>query len=372
MISSLVARKLGDVCTLQRGFDLPTRDRVSGAFPLVSSSGIIDTHHEGPIKAPGVVTGRSGSIGNLFYVKEDFWPLNTTLYVRDFHGNDPRFVYHLLYQFDLKRFAGGTGVPTLNRNDVHDVIVHVPNSVGEQQRIVAILDEAFDGIATAKANAEKNLQNANRLFGSYLQSAFGQNEEQVELLQVATDISDGDHSPPPKSASGVPFITISNIDKASRRINFDDTFTVSAEYFAKLKPNRKPKRGDVLYTVTGSFGIPVLVDHDNEFCFQRHIGLVRPNANTDSRWLNYALLSPHVLSQANARATGTAQKTVSLSVLRSILVPKVPLKTQRIVAAKLVELEVETQRLESLYQQKLTALDELKKSLLHEAFRGRL
>ena len=271
----------------------------------------------------------------------------------------------------MAKLQKGASYPAVTDGEVRNQKISYP-AVGEQQRIVAILDEAFDGIATTKANAEKNLRNANHLFGSYLQSVFGQNEEQVELSQVTTDISDGDHSPPPKSTSGVPFITISNIDKATRRINFDDTFTVSAEYFAKLKPNRKPRRGDVLYTVTGSLGIPVLVDHDSEFCFQRHIGLVRPNASTDSRWLNYALLSPHVLAQANSRATGTAQKTVSLSVLRSILVPKVVLKTQRIVASRLAELEFETQRLESLYQQKLTALAELKKSLLHEAFSGRL
>ena len=286
-----------------------------------------------------------------------------------------RFLFYFLFtdsfSGEMAKLQKGASYPAVTDGEVRNQKISYP-AVGEQQRIVAILDEAFDGIATTKANAEKNLRNANHLFGSYLQSVFGQNEEQVELSQVTTDISDGDHSPPPKSTSGVPFITISNIDKATRRINFDDTFTVSAEYFAKLKPNRKPRRGDVLYTVTGSLGIPVLVDHDSEFCFQRHIGLVRPNASTDSRWLNYALLSPHVLAQANSRATGTAQKTVSLSVLRSILVPKVVLKTQRIVASRLAELEFETQRLESLYQQKLTALAELKKSLLHEAFSGRL
>jgi EcoEI R protein C-terminal/Type I restriction modification DNA specificity domain len=103
-------KKLGDAATLQRGFDLPTQDRVSGTVPLVSSSGIIDTHHKSAVRGPGVVTGRSGSIGNIFFIEEDFWPLNTTLYVKDFHGNDPRFVFHLLKHFDLNRFATGSGV----------------------------------------------------------------------------------------------------------------------------------------------------------------------------------------------------------------------------------------------------------------------
>src|SRR5690606_35053565 len=105
------------------------------------------------VPGPGVVTGRSGSIGNVFFIEEDFWPLNTVLYIKDFHGNDPRFIYHLLRHFDLKRFATGTGVPTLNRNFVHDEPVIIPTSVAEQQRIVGLLDEAFEGLATAKANA---------------------------------------------------------------------------------------------------------------------------------------------------------------------------------------------------------------------------
>ncbi|MDA8430301.1 MAG: restriction endonuclease subunit S [Geobacteraceae bacterium] len=79
-------KKLGDVATLQRGFDLPTQDRVAGDFPIVSSSGVIDTHHKSAVRGTGVVTGRSGSIGNVFFIEEDYWPLNTVLYVKDFHG----------------------------------------------------------------------------------------------------------------------------------------------------------------------------------------------------------------------------------------------------------------------------------------------
>src|SRR5579863_8852429 len=167
------AKKLGDVATLQRGFDLPSQERIAGNFPLVSSSGISDTHHKSAVRGPGVVTGRSGSIGNVFFIEEDFWPLNTVLYVKDFHGNDPRFVFHLLNKFDLRRFASGAGVPTLNRNFVHGEFVGIP-PLPEQKRIVGILDKAFESIAAAKANAEKNLQNARALFESHLQSVFTQ------------------------------------------------------------------------------------------------------------------------------------------------------------------------------------------------------
>ncbi len=252
-------------------------------------------------------------------------------------------------------------------------LVAYPLLQSEQHRIVAILDEAFDGIATARTNAEKNLQNARALFESHLQMVFETNGRRVRISELATDVTDGDHSPPPKAPSGIPFITISDINKRTRSIDFSNTFSVTLEYFRNLKPNKKPKRGDVLYTVTGAtLGIPVLVKEDAEFCFQRHIGLIRPKPDTDSIWLSYALLSPQVFRQATVGSTGTAQKTVSLAVLRSIEVPLISLAEQQEVAAKLDSLFSETQRLESICQQKLTALDNLKKSLLHQAFSGQL
>ena len=243
----------------------------------------------------------------------------------------------------------------------------------EQQRIVGILDETFDGIATAKANAEKNLQNARALFESHLQSVFTRRPDEVTLSELARNVTDGDHSPPPKAPTGVPFITISDIVKRTREIDFSNTFKVPVEYFLNLKANKKPRVGDILYTVTGAtLGIPVLVREQRDFCFQRHIGLIRPKPDTDSAWLTYALLSPQVFRQATIGSTGAAQKTVSLNVLRGLKVPKLALAEQKRIAARLDTLSEETQRLASLYEHKLTALEALKKSMLHQAFSGQL
>lgn len=254
------------------------------------------------------------------------------------------------------------------------VIVPIP-TLEEQHRIVTLLDEAFADIATAKANAEKNLQNARELFNSHLDAIVvhaQENGEIAALSELATDITDGDHMPPPKVEHGLPFITIGNIDKQTRTIDFADTFKVPREYFDALKANKKPMRGDVLYTVTGSFGIPVLVEDDAEFCFQRHIGLIRPKAAVDSTWLHYLLQSPQVFNQAADGATGTAQKTVSLKVLRNLQVPRISPKDQLAYVETLRSVEAECRRLETIYRQKLTALDDLKKSLLHQAFSGQL
>lgn len=316
----------------------------------------------------------------LFDLKKgDFSFSNFTSAIRviDPKTLDSRYLHKFLHWTYLSGVTEGmqshsTGIRNLDSESYKGIVIPIPPLL-EQRRIVGILDEAFDGIATAKANAEKNLQNAHALFESHLKCVFDGEGECVRLSELCADITDGDHSPPPKANSGVPFITISDIVKPTRTISFANTFFVPRKYFQNLKPNKKPKMGDVLYTVTGAtLGIPVLVRQDTEFCFQRHIGLIRPKPDTDSVWLSYALLSPQVFGQATSGSTGAAQKTVSLGVLRSIVLPKVPISRQRAIATKMDALTSETQRLESIYRHKLGALEELKKSLLHEAFDGRL
>lgn len=114
---------LNEFILLQRGFDLPQSDRISGDIPVVASTGVAGFHNEYKVDAPGVVIGRSGSIGGGQYIKEKFWPLNTTLWVKDFKGHDARYVYYLLKSIDFHRFNVGTGVPTLNRNHLSSVLV---------------------------------------------------------------------------------------------------------------------------------------------------------------------------------------------------------------------------------------------------------
>ena len=143
---------LGNVLELKRGYDLPRRHRTTGTVPVVSSSGATDTHGEARVKGPGVVTGRYGNIGEVFFVSSDFWPLNTTLYVRDFKGNDPGFISHFLRGLDFDAHSGKTAVPGVNRNHLHRTTVVFPPDIGEQRAIAAILssvDEALEKSASA-------------------------------------------------------------------------------------------------------------------------------------------------------------------------------------------------------------------------------
>ncbi len=117
---------VGDLFTLQRGFDLPEQNRQIGEFPIVTASGINAMHFEYKVTAPGVTTGRSGTIGEVFYIDSDFWPLNTSLFVKEFKVGGPLFAYYFLKTMDLAGLNSGSAVPTLNRNDVHAVDTFIP------------------------------------------------------------------------------------------------------------------------------------------------------------------------------------------------------------------------------------------------------
>lgn len=133
---------LGEVLTLQRGFDLPQRIRKPGPYPVVSSSGVTGSHDDAKVQPPGVVVGRYGSLGSVHWVTTPFWPLNTALWVRDFKGADERYVSYLL---QTVTYDGSTAsaVPGVNRNHLHGLPVRIPEDPSTQRRIAAVLS-AFD------------------------------------------------------------------------------------------------------------------------------------------------------------------------------------------------------------------------------------
>lgn len=132
-------RPFAEVAKLQRGFDLPVHSRRDGDVVVMSSSGPHGTHDVAQARGPGVVTGRSGTIGIVHYVEKDFWPLNTTLWVRDFKGNSPKYIRYLLQTMRLVNHAGGSTVPSLNRNVLDGVLVYAPTRK-EQDDIADLLE----------------------------------------------------------------------------------------------------------------------------------------------------------------------------------------------------------------------------------------
>lgn len=171
----LKLHRFDEICQLQRGFDLPTRLRKHGIFPLVSSNGITDKINLVKVKSPGVVTGRSGTIGKVHFITEDFWPLNTSLYVKNFFENDEKCIYYFLRSFDLNKYKSGAGVPTLNRNNVHSKQVYFPDSITKQKEIVKKLDELSEQTKKLEGNYKQKLLLLDELKKSVLQKAFSGN-----------------------------------------------------------------------------------------------------------------------------------------------------------------------------------------------------
>ena len=134
-------QRLGEFAPLQRGFDLPTTQIKSGKYPVVYSNGILNYHECYQVKGPGVVTGRSGTIGRVTFVSDHYWPHNTSLWVTNFKGNDPKFVFYLYSRLNFERFSSGSGVPTLNRNDLHALDIFIPNELEEQVAISTVLSD---------------------------------------------------------------------------------------------------------------------------------------------------------------------------------------------------------------------------------------
>ena len=186
----------------------------------------------------------------------------------------------------------------------------------------------------------------------------------VKLKDCCHSISDGDHLPPPKSDSGVPFVTIANID-ATNHIDFGNTMFVPYEYYNNLNDIRKAKFNDILYSVVGSFGKPVLIKENKPFAFQRHIAILRPNNGiVDSRFLYYVMLSRDFYMQADTVAIGAAQRTISLTALRNMEVELPSMEIQHRIATIL-------SRYDSLienYQKQIKLLEEAAQRLYKEWF----
>ncbi|HBP52985.1 MAG TPA: type I restriction endonuclease subunit S [Synechococcus sp. UBA8638] len=157
---------LGDVVTLKRGYDLPKKMRKGGNVPVVSSSGVSDYHNVAMVKAPGVVTGRYGTIGNVYYIQQDFFPLNTSLYVQDFKGNDPRFISYYLKTIDYLSCSDKAAVPGVNRNHLHLLKARIP-PLPEQKAIAHVLGTLDDKIELNRQMNETLEAMAKALFKSW-------------------------------------------------------------------------------------------------------------------------------------------------------------------------------------------------------------
>jgi type I restriction enzyme, S subunit len=307
-----------------------------------------------------------------------FSNFTSALRVRDHESLDFRFLHKFLHWAYLSGVTEGmqshsTGIRNLDGDAYKAIEITFPN-LAEQKRIVGILDEALDGIATAKANAAKNLQNARALFESHLQSVFTQRGEGWVDTTIGHDIRFIDYrgKTPTKTESGLRLITAKNV-KMGYVQETPMEFVAPSSYEAWMTRGI-PRPGDVLFTTEAPLANVAQLDTDERVVFAQRIIIMQPDTTRlDSTFLKYLLLSPPVQQRIHIKGTGATVKGIKASLLKTVEISfPSSLTRQREIVAELDSLRKETQRLEYIYQQRLAALEELKKSLLHRAFTARL
>jgi len=356
---------LGNVATLQRGYDLPYRQRKPGTVPIVTSSGIGDTHSESRVAGPGVVTGRYGTIGEVFYIRTDFWPLNTTLYVKDFHGNDPLFVSYLLRTIDFHSHSGKSGVPGVNRNDLHELVVHLP-PLAEQEAIAEALSdadaliEALAGVIAKKRQIKQGaMQALLRPKDGWLAIKLGSLGAFLKGSGVRKDDSLSGDLP---------------------CVRYGEIYTKHKDYikafYSWISPTvaataRRLKFGDVLFAGSGEtkeeIGKCVAFVDDIEAYAGGDVVILRPE-KANSMFLGYYLNTVSINRQKASKGQGDAVVHISSAALADIDLMLPPLPEQTAIAAILSDMDAEIAALEA----KLVKARQVKQGMMQELLTGRI
>ena len=296
------------------------------------------------------------------------------------HSLDKEWLYYFLSRETFRiegaaRMSGAVGHKRVSKEFIETYPIPVP-PLPEQKRIVTILDEAFDSIATAKANAEKNLQNARTLFESHLQSVFTQRGEgwkRLRIEEACESIMDCVNKTAPKVEGPTPFKMIRTTNVRNGQVNLESVYYVTEEVFRIWTRRQVPKYGDVILTREAPMGeVGMLLSYDHVFLGQRLVSYRVDPAILDNRFLLYAFQSADIQGQIHALASGSTVQHMRVPESKNLQLSLPSRSKQYEIVIQLDYLRTETHRLESIYKQKSIALDSLKKSLLDQTFTGQL
>lgn len=246
--------KVGDVFELKRGYDITQKEQKAGEIPVISSSGITSFHNKYKVEGPAVITGRKGTLGKVYYVDENCWPHDTTLWVSDFKGNNKRYVYYLLKQIDLKRYDVGGANPTLNRNHVHKLNITYTPDISHQQKIVDKLSAYDLMIENNLKRIEKLVEVVDVVYKEWFINFRFPGYEKYEFV-------DGN----PKGWS------VKNI--------------VDSEYFSLIKENIAPFKGEKNYFATGDIKGIFIEKEGQKISWENKPSRAKKQAEKSSVWV---------------------------------------------------------------------------------------
>lgn len=317
---------LGTLINLKRGYDLPSQSRILGDIPIYSSSGVSGYHRAKMCDGPGVITGRYGTIGQIFFSRSPYWPLNTTLYVQNFKGNDELFVYYFLKQVDWEKYSDKSAVPGVNRNDVHqEEVKFLP--FPEQKAIAAVLsglDNKIDLLHRQNATLEAM---AETLFRQWFVVNAKEKWEEVSITDLF-EVRDGTHDSPKQTKTGKTLITSKHI--LDGRLDVSKAYLISEDDFNKVNQRSKVDTGDILFSMIGTIGLLYWEQSLPIDYAIKNIGLFKTSQNPD--WSVYTYLwlkSPAGRQFIDEHKSGSTQEYVALGSLRSIPFQKPPIEILR-------------------------------------------
>lgn len=323
------------------------------------------------------------TLGRLAFAGRDLFTNEAIAALTIFNERElsKKYLFYFLHFFDWVKAAENDvklkGM-TLNKAKLKEMDVHFPKSLAEQERIVGLLDRAFEGLATSKANAKKNLRNARALFESCLQSVFAQRRKgwADKMLGDVCQFENGDRGKnyPNRNEyveSGIPWINTGHI-QPDGTLSQDEMNFISRKKYESLRSG-KIQPGDLVYCLRGAtLGKTALVDPLTEGAVASSLVIIRPGKLVDSRFLYSFLTSPLGQGLIKGFENGAAQPNLGAKSVAKYPISLPTLAEQKQMVAKLNELREETQHLAGLYERKLSALDALKRSLMHQAFSGKL
>ncbi|MBN2433739.1 MAG: restriction endonuclease subunit S [Spirochaetes bacterium] len=321
MMSKWLKTKLDNVLTLQRGFDITKKEQKEGSIPIVSSSGISSYHNEYKVNGPGVITGRKGTLGKVHYVEGNYWPHDTTLWVKDFKGNHSRFIYYYLLLMKLETYDVGASNPTLNRNHLHKLDILWP-PLPIQKKIAAILsayDELIENNNRRIAILEKM---AEEIYKEWFVRLRFPGHEKVKIVKGVPEgwevKSIGEIV---DFLSGFSFKSDSYLSDAKYGIvtikNVQDGFFVNKcsdyidDYPSNMKSHCKLNTGDVLMSLTGNVGRVCHVIGDN-FLLNQRVAKLEGKFNYSSQFIYYTFRNKSMVQLIENLSLGsTAQMNLS-------------------------------------------------------------
>lgn len=368
--------RLKDVAPLQRGFDLISSNIERGSYPVVYSNGIVNYHSKFMVRGPGVVTGRSGTIGKVNYLEGNYWPHNTSLWVTDFKDNFPLFIYYLYHFIGLERFGTGSGVPTLNRNDVHDFKIALPPTLNEQHLIATALSDTDALISSlekliTKKKAIKQGAMQQLLTGKKRLPGFSGKWEVKnlgELCQIFGRIGFRGYTVNDIVIEGNGAITISPSNIQDNKIDFKKCTYISWFKYEE-SPEIKIYNGDVLLVKTGStFGKTALVKNLPIAATINPQLVVLKNIIIDKYFLAYLMSFESIQNQIKTTIVGGAIPTLSQQVVSNF---KVWLPTSKAEQSQIAHILCDMDDNIEALETKMHKYKSLKQGMMQELLTGK-